>query len=98
MKIIYTGEEMPETITKSIFLAGPTPRNQKEQESWRPEAIKYLKDKGFDGVVFAPEGRDGKFKMDYDDQIEWEEKHLNVADCIAFWVPRDLTLDSKDFP
>lgn len=98
MQIVYTGEEMPETITKSIFLAGPTPRNRDEQESWRPDAIKILRDKGFDGVVFVPEDRNGKFKMDYDDQIGWEEKYLNVADCIVFWVPRDLDLDSKDFP
>lgn len=96
MHVVYTGEEMPETITKSIFLAGPTPRNKDEVESWRPDAIKILEDKGFDGVVFAPEGRDGKFKMDYDDQIEWEHKHLNVADCIVFWVPRDLSLDKDD--
>jgi len=96
MQIVYTGEEMPETFTKSIFLAGPTPRNPDEVESWRPDAIKILEDKGFDGVVFAPEGRDGKFKMDYDDQIEWEHKHLNVADCIVFWVPRDLSLDKDN--
>lgn len=95
MKVVYTGEEMPETITKSIFLAGPTPRSS-ETESWRPDAIKILEDKGFDGVVFAPEDRDGKFKMNYDDQVEWEDKHLNVADCIVFWVPRDLSLDKSD--
>jgi 8-oxo-dGTP pyrophosphatase MutT (NUDIX family) len=95
MKVIYTGEEMPESFTKSIFLAGPTPRTA-DTESWRPDAIKILEDKGFDGVVFAPEGRDGVFKMDYDDQIEWEHKHLNVADCILFWVPRDLSLDKSD--
>lgn len=98
MEVVYTGEEMPEKVTKSIFLAGPTPRNPEEVESWRPDAIQILKDKGFDGVVFAPENRDGVYKNDYDDQIAWEEKYLNIADCIVFWVPRDLTLDSKDFP
>lgn len=98
MEVVYTGEEMPEKITKSIFLAGPTPRNPDEVESWRPDAIRILKDKGFDGVVFAPENRDGVYKNDYDDQIAWEEKYLNIADCIVFWVPRDLSLDSKDFP
>lgn len=92
MEIVYTGEEMPESFSKAIFLAGPTPRTQ-DTESWRPDALKILEDKGFDGVVFVPEGRDGKFKMDYDDQIEWEHKHLNVADCIVFWVPRDLSTD-----
>lgn len=98
MEVVYAGEEMPEKITKSIFLAGPTPRNRDEVESWRPDALEILRDKGFDGVVFIPEDRDGKFKRDYDDQIEWEEKYLNVADCIVFWVPRDLSLDSTGFP
>lgn len=98
MEVVYTGEEMPDVINKSIFLAGPTPRNNEEQESWRPDALKLLEDMGFDGVVFVPENRDGEFKMNYDDQIDWEEKYLSVADCVLFWVPRDLTLDSKDFP
>jgi hypothetical protein len=52
MEVVYTGEEMPEKFTKSIFLAGPTPRNKEEQESWRPDALRILEDKGFDGVVF----------------------------------------------
>lgn len=98
MQVVYTGEDMPTSFTKSLFLAGPTPRNKEEQESWRPDALDILRDKGYDGVVFVPEGRDGKFKMDYDDQIAWEEKYLNIADCILFWVPRDLTPDSKGYP
>lgn len=98
MKIIYAGEEMPEKITKSLFLAGPTPRNREEVDSWRPDALKILEDIGYDGVVFSPEPREIKEDHDYEAQVEWEEDHLNIADCIVFWVPRDLTLDSKDFP
>jgi len=99
MQIIYTGEEMPEFFTKSIFLAGPSlrPGQEKDMVSWRKEAIKYLEDKDFDGVVFVPETRSGKFEKDfsYDNQIEWEHKYLNVADCILFWVPRDISVDEK---
>ena len=98
MQVIYTGEEAPKTITKSIFLAGPTPRNKEEQESWRPDAIRILRDKGFTGTVFVPEARNGEFKLEYDDQVGWEEQYLNMADCIVFWVPRDLTPDSKGYP
>lgn len=98
MEVVYAGEEMPEKFTKSIFLAGPTPRNREEQESWRPDALSILEDKGYDGVVFVPEPRNGEFKHSYDDQIEWEEKYLNVADCIVFWVPRDIEPDSKGYP
>lgn len=97
MHIVYTGEEMPYKFTKSIFLAGPSlrPGQDKEMESWRKDALQILEDKGFDGVVFCPENRGFKSHKDfnYDDQIEWEDKHLNVADCILFWVPRDLSLD-----
>jgi 8-oxo-dGTP pyrophosphatase MutT (NUDIX family) len=98
MQVVYTGEDMPQSFTKSIFLAGPTPRNNEEVPSWRPDAIKLLDDMGYDGVVFVPENRDGEFRMDYDDQIEWEEKYLNVADCIIFWVPRNISHDSKGYP
>lgn len=98
MKVVYIGDEAPETVTKSIFLAGPTPRNKEEVESWRPDALKILEDKGYDGVVFVPEDKNREFKKNYDDQIEWEERYLNMADCILFWVPRDLSLDSTDFP
>jgi 8-oxo-dGTP pyrophosphatase MutT (NUDIX family) len=98
MRVVYTGEDMPESFTKSIFLAGPTPRNPKEVGSWRPDAIKLLEDMGYDGIVFCPENRDGVYKMDYDDQIGWEDKYLNVADCIVFWVPRDISADSKGYP
>lgn len=98
MEVVYAGEEMPEKFSKSIFLAGPTPRNKEEQESWRPDALRILEDKGYDGVVFVPESRNGEFKHSYDDQVEWEETYLNVADCIVFWVPRDIEPDSKGYP
>jgi hypothetical protein len=99
MEVIYTGEDVPSKIVKSIFLAGPSARSGQEDEfaHWRNDAIKILEDKGFDGVVFSPENRDGHFgkDFDYDDQIDWEDECLNIADCIVFWVPRDLSLDSK---
>lgn len=99
MQIVYTGEEMPYKITKSIFLAGPSlrPGQDEEMESWRQDAIQILKDKGFDGVVFSPEYRDPKKhgEFNYDKQVDWEDKYLNVADCILFWVPRDLSVDKK---
>lgn len=100
MKIVYTGEEMPDTITKSIFLAGPSLRPDQiyEMESWRKDAIQILEDKGFDGVVFSPEYEDPKNiteEFDYDKQVEWEEKYLNIADCVVFWVPRDLSINGK---
>jgi 8-oxo-dGTP pyrophosphatase MutT (NUDIX family) len=98
MQVIFTDSEMPQSFSKSLFLAGPSSRNKEEVPSWRPDAIKLLDDMGFDGIVFVPEGSDGGFKLDYDDQVGWEEKYLNACDCILFWIPRDLSPDSKGHP
>ena len=89
MQIIYAKEDAPRQITKSIFLAGPTPRSD-DGKSWRPDALSILEQQCYDGVVFVPEPRDGIWHGDYIGQVEWEEQHLNMADCIVFWVPRDM--------
>ncbi len=104
MKIIYTNQEPPEYWESAIFLAGPTPRGPQSLwekflaafnlfrpvPSWRPEALRALREQGYNGVVFVPETEDGEWKHTYDSQIEWEEKCLNFADVILFWVPREL--------
>ncbi len=74
---------------KSIFLAGPTPRD-KDTISWRNEAIKILKNLGFDGIVYVPEYSSWKPKTDYVDQAMWERVGLSNANIIAFWIPRYL--------
>jgi len=89
MKVVYAKEDLPTEVVKSLFLAGPTPRD-KETKSWRPEALELLEKLGFDGHVFVPEPRDGKVFGDYVDQVEWETSALNMADVIVFWIPRDL--------
>lgn len=77
MNIIYAREALPKYVVKSIFLAGPSPRD-KNAISWRLEALKILSDLGFDGHVFVPEDRSGEFKGDYTDQIEWESNALKI--------------------
>jgi len=90
MEIIYALEQIPYKLTKSIFLAGPIPRD-KETKSWRPDAIQILQDIGFEnGTIFNPETRNGKWHGDHEKQIEWEENALNLADIILFWIPRNL--------
>lgn len=89
MEVVYALEEAPETYSKSIFLAGPTPRDS-ETESWRPEAIRLLEEMGYNGVVFLPEDRDGTFHGNYMHQVEWELVNLQRADLIVFWIPREL--------
>jgi len=71
----------------SIFLAGPTLRNNpKDFTPWREEAAHLFSEKGFKGDLFIPE----PFHGDYEIQILWEEKHLDLCSCILFWIPRDM--------
>ncbi|HUU89340.1 MAG TPA: nucleoside 2-deoxyribosyltransferase domain-containing protein [Candidatus Glassbacteria bacterium] len=87
MKISYS--DKPLTVERnSIFLAGPTPRSQ-DVKSWRPEAIKYLENIGYEGQVIVPE-RESWEGTDYIDQVEWEDIGLNECAVIVFWIPRDL--------
>lgn len=94
MNIVYATQQLPETIKSTIFLAGPTPRTgadgHKTDESWRPLAIAYLEEIGYDGTVIVPEDVNGDWKHLYDDQIDWEVHMRSVADVIVFWVPRDM--------
>ena len=70
-------------IGHSIFLAGPTPRDN-SIVSWRPEALSILERLNYDGVVFVPE----PFGQDYLYQVNWEKCGLTAASVIVFWVPR----------
>lgn len=101
MQVVYAREPFPDRWTKSVFLAGPTPRGD-GTPSWRPEALRILEELGFDGVVFVPEDRDitgcAITPENYKPQILWEDEGLNRADVVIFWVARDLTLVPKEKP
>ncbi len=88
MKINYSDEDVVKG-EKSIFLAGPTPRN-KDARSWRVEACNILENIGFDGIVYVPEYSSWKPKESYVDQAMWERIALSEATTIVFWIPRHL--------
>ena len=71
----------------SIFLAGPSPRGEKNL-SWRPQACEILNELGFDGLVYYPEYAT-EVQFDYNKQVLWEWEALEEAGMIFFWVPRD---------
>jgi hypothetical protein len=87
-RVTYAREVLPTNVTKALFLAGPTPRGG--GYSWRTEALSTLEKLGYNGDVFVPEPRDGKWDTNYVDLVEWEEAAMHAADCIVFWMPRDL--------
>ncbi len=85
---VYATEPIPRAGTK-VFLAGPTPRSL-DVNSWRPSAVKILREAGYMGHILIPEKRSREDGYDYDSQVEWEHEGLETADLIVFWVPRDL--------
>lgn len=88
MRIIYSDQIIEKVISPSIFLAGPTPRS-KDVSSWRPTAVGYFKQFGFDGTLFIPERRTWT-GVSYMEQVEWERQGIDMCDLLFFWVPRDL--------
>lgn len=74
---------------KSIFLAGPTPRN-KDTISWRTISCEIVEKYGFDGILYIPEYSSWKPKESYIDQAMWEREALMSATVIAFWIPRSI--------
>lgn len=89
MQVIYVPGVAPASFTKSLFLAGPSPRDP-AHPNWRVEALATLERLGYDGVVFVPLPENGDWTHGYDAQVEWEHRHLEMADQIVFWVPRDM--------
>jgi 8-oxo-dGTP pyrophosphatase MutT (NUDIX family) len=91
--VVHAGEQPPDAWDASVFLAGPTPRRA-EVQSWRPDALAEIEHQwDSDGVlvVFVPEPAGGQRCPSYDDQLDWEERWLDAADTILFWVPRDMS-------
>lgn len=99
MKILYSDQQHTNTIYNSIFLAGPSPRADKDPDiNWRLPAVELFQTYennlrssiDFDELtLFIPLPSSGVV-ADYDAQIEWEQKYLRKAKVILFWVPRDL--------
>jgi hypothetical protein len=83
--VVHAGEQSPAEFAKSLYLVGPTPRSP-SVPSWRPEALRLLQSRGYDGVVFVPETRSGA-RADYDGQIEWELQSIRISDVLLCWMP-----------
>jgi hypothetical protein len=49
MQIIFSDEQLPKSVVKSIFLAGPSPRSTSERTlyEWRDDAIRILNELKF---------------------------------------------------
>lgn len=90
MKTVYYYEERPKHFSKSIFLAGPSPRSN-DVSSWRPKALEILRQRHYDDVVYIPEFRNGVHPPpDYKNAPPWEHEMMDGSDVVLFWIPRDI--------
>lgn len=99
--IVFSDQEIPQKIIKSVFLAGPSPRTQ-DVFDWRHEALSSFEKNGFNGTIFIPVpkerfyGKEDSPDWTYDNQVEWECHARAVSDIILFWVPREIDRSKKD--
>lgn len=87
--------QLASEMNNSIFLAGPCPRENYEDD-WRTEAVSILEKLGFTGKVLNPTNPDfQKLRDKYGDkalatQTKWEYIAMKKASAIVFWVARDI--------
>ena len=92
MQVCYYDTPMIEG-KRSIFLAGPTVRVEQQGtwkgKFWRDEALKFLEQSNFDGIVYVPECSK-RFSHTYSHRyyFGWEWRALHMAGVILFYVPR----------
>lgn len=95
MNIVFAGSPLPLNLVRSIFLAGPSPRELGVVD-WRHEAVEFLKSINFTGTLFIPipesrfYGQADVPNWNYQDQVDWECKCRSISDVILFWVPRSI--------
>lgn len=90
MIVNYSNEKVLKG-SKSMFLAGPTPRSM-DVDTWRTEAIKILDELGFRGIVYVPEKEFDDRTFEYTNQVWWEREALHNATTIVFWIPRNVEI------
>lgn len=101
MQLVFSDQSLPDTVTRSIFLEGPSIRSS-DQRDWRHRALAILEAIEFDGHVLIPIP-EGKFyggedtaAWSYTGQISWECEAREFADCVLCWVPRHIDRTRKD--
>jgi len=87
MKTVYVFQPFPRTFHKSLYLAGPTPRDP-TVPSWRPQALHLLESVAYDGVVFVPESQEGQRSDVYEQHMDWELEAMRRAEGES--LARDL--------
>lgn len=96
MDIIYAQESIPETMTKALYLAGPIAYDP-HGHNWRKEALTFLEEKQYDGIVYYPIARNENPPEDWTAHIQWEQQAIQRSDIIVFWIPESLSSIPQNF-
>lgn len=76
-----------------VFLAGPIQGAPKWQEKMS-EDLSLIKDL----LVCNPRRNKKDDKFDYNQQVTWESKYLNLSDVIVFWIPKEYEkIEGRDY-
>ncbi len=80
-----------------VFLAGPIQGGP----GWHRDLIeKYGEDPAFDDVIWVVPKRKtfDKAAFDWNEQVEWETKHLRMSDVVLFWIPPEVEhIEGRDY-
>lgn len=83
---------LKDPTAKAVFLAGPI----QGSKDWQSKAIRIIHKIKPKVIIFSPRRKylDGEF--DYNEQVDWETYHLNVAGkrgVILFWLAKESKHD-----
>lgn len=90
----YQDLNLAEDNIQSVFLAGPSSRQDILEFKWRALAVHYLRKAGYHGIIYIPEPRedDWSFKESFPTSIvEWESKRILSCDIVVVWFCRHQT-------
>lgn len=90
----YQNGECAPQGTQSVFLAGPSSREDVLEYKWRSLAVHYLRKHGYTAIIYVPEPRenDWRFKETFEGEIvAWESARLLSASIACVWLPRHQT-------
>lgn len=101
IRTLFSREHETVLPNLGVFLAGPTPPNERMESGWRRVILdELLKDERLDPsmLIVSPEPESGNWNTIekpnnsllnkvHNDQIAWEWQYLGLCDITAFWLP-----------
>ncbi len=101
--ITYSDPELPSDdlvslAGGSVFLAGPTSREQAINDMWRCVAVRQLRAASFNGYIVIPEprGLTEDVSAIIANRPRWEGDRLVWVQRVLFWIPRSKTLPGSN--